>query len=242
MRADVIVLSPRDLGSTPESIANFTAVRRFDGRQELVADAIARVARVCVRSILTPGELVTPGIALDLLPPGAEEGAKDAERQAFDFSHAVAAHCGQTRGTGAPTEPEEQCLDLIIRMVPEEQSGRADLARCFGEVTVPGIARRSFNRNLPLRRKRSHILACAEEDASRLVREPLHELGIVRALRPQAVIQMTYHHVARGGLHEGVQERYGIAPAGHAHEVRRRHLIAEVSHCTGDSFLQRHPA
>ena len=66
-------------------------------------------------------------------------------------------HSAETGQPCAPQEVHQDCLGLIVRVVPDGDARRSNRRSHSGEVSVPGTAGCLLERNMPLTRQGRHI-------------------------------------------------------------------------------------
>ena len=182
---------------------------------ELVAHAVSPVGGVGVRGVLAPLEAPLAQVRQDLLPRHREQRADDVARSR--------PHAREPGRPGAPQEPQQQRLRLVVARVGDRDRGRLLLVAHAAQVGV-ALAARGLLEAAPLARgPGAHVGRSRPEGDV----EPLAQGGaeghVLRRARPQAVVQVGGHHAEpppatqRG---ERVRERDGVLPPGEADHER----------------------
>jgi hypothetical protein len=216
-----IVFIAEDFGGLPKGLADFATEEFFDGGDDLVAEAIARVAEVEVGGISAEEDVLVMEESEELSFPEIEKWASDLEGETIERAFREAPDAGESGGAGATEEMEEDGFGLVVGVMSEEESGAISGVSDFGEELVAGVASGGFDGLSGLGGEGGDVLAAGDAGEAEIFGEIGDELGIVVAVRSQGVIEVTDREVLVAGFEEEMEESDGIGTTGDADEARQ---------------------
>ena len=215
-----IVFIAEDFGGLPKGLADFATEKFFDGGDDLVAEAIARVAEVEVGGVGAEEDVLVMEESEELSFPEIEKWASDLEGETIDRAFREATDAGESGGAGAAEEMEEDGFGLVVGVMSEEESGAISGVSDFGEELVAGVASGGFDGLSGLGGEGGDVLAAGGAGEAEIFGEIGDELSILVAVRSQGVIEVTDREVLVAGFEEEMEERDGIGTTGDADEAR----------------------
>ena len=204
----------------PKGLADFATEKFFDGGDDLVAEAIARVAEVEVGGVGAEEDVLVMEKGEELSFPEIEKWASDLEGETIDRAFREATDAGESGGAGAAEEMEEDGFGLVVGVMSEEESGAISGVSDFGEELVAGVASGGFDGLSGLGGEGGDVLAAGGAGEAEIFGEIGDELGILVAVRSQGVIEVTDREVLVAGFEEEMEESDGIGTTGDADEAR----------------------
>ena len=214
-----IVFIAEDFGGLPKGLADFATEKFFDGGDDLVAEAIARVAEVEVGGVGAEEDVLVMEESEELSFPEIEKWASDLEGETIDRAFREATDAGESGGAGAAEEMEEDGFGLVVGVMSEEESGAISGVSDFGEELVAGVASGGFDGLSGLGGEGGDVLAAGDAGEAEIFGEIGDELSILVAVRSQGVIEVTDREVLVAGFEEEMEERDGIGTTGDADEA-----------------------